>query len=148
MKVNRTSRHQSKVESFSHFVWATQYRRALLVGEWEEAAHRCIRAEVMKLGGEVLALNGMPDHVHLLVRLPATVSIAQFANQIKGVSSALLNDLRAENTELFRWQGGYACFSLSRSHLSRVMAYIDNQKHHHANDRIWPEWEEVGKTQP
>jgi putative transposase len=146
VKVSTKSRHQSKVESFSHFVWATKHRQPLLVGEWEQATYRCIRAEVARLGGEVLALNGMPDHVHLLVRLPATVSIAQFANQIKGVSSALLNDLRAESDELFRWQGGYACFSLSRSHLSRVIAYIDNQKHHHASDKVWPEWEEVEKA--
>jgi REP element-mobilizing transposase RayT len=87
----------------------------------------------------------MPDHVHLLIRLPATVSLAQVANQVKGVSSALLNDLRESGSEVFRWQSGYACFTLSRSHLSRVTAYIDNQKRHHANNKTWPEWEEVEK---
>jgi putative transposase len=101
----------------------------------------------MRLGCDILALNGMPDHVHVVVKLHASVSYSQFANQIKGVSSALLNDLREENTEIFRWQSGYASFSLSRSHLSRVVAYVDNQKKHHANQKIWPEWEEVEKRQ-
>lgn len=87
----------------------------------------------------------MPDHVHVVARLHASVSCSQFANQVKGVSSALLNDLRTKGSELFRWQSGYASFSLSRSHLSRVIAYVDNQKTHHADQKTWPEWEEVEK---
>ena len=146
MNENEKRRHQSKVESYSHFVWATYQRQKVLTGEWEEAAHRCMRAEAARLGCKILALDGMPDHVHVVVRLHASVSCSKFANQVKGVSSALLNDLCSEETEIFRWQSGYASFSLSRSHLNRVVAYVDNQKIHHSNQDLWPEWEEVEET--
>ena len=125
VNIKERSRHQSKVENFFHLVWATRWRQQHLSGEWERAAHRCLRAEASKLG--------------------ATISVAQFVNQIKGTSSALLNDLRDESDDVFRWQGGYACFSLSRSHLSRVVAYVDGQKLHHAHDKTWPQWEETEK---
>ena len=134
-------RPQSHVENYHHFVWATHRRQPLLSPDWERAVYRCIQAEVTQLQSKVLALNGMPDHVHLVVRLHSTVTCARLANQVKGVSSRLLNTLRDEFSEPFRWQDGYACFSLSRSHLPRVIAYVEGQKGHHANDKTWPQWE-------
>lgn len=141
-------RRQSRVEVFLHLIWATEGRAARLTPEWEEPAYRSIRAEAERLRCSVLALNGMPDHVHLIVRAPASLSPAALAKQVKGVSSALLNDLRPEFGDPFHWQKGYACFSLGRNQVPTVTAYVDRQKRHHAANTIWPQWEQTDEPAP
>ena len=90
----------------------------------------------------MLAIGGMPDHVHLAVRVPATVAPFKLMNQVKGVSSALVRK-QLLSGELFGWQDGYAVFSFSRSHRERVVAYIRCQERHHATGELWKEWEQI-----
>jgi REP element-mobilizing transposase RayT len=88
------------------------------------------------MGCTVIAINGMPDHVHVLLRVPARHSPASVANQLKGASSRLV----ARNftgCEHFAWQEGYGVFSLSRNELDRVTGYIRRQKEHHAAGKVW-----------
>ncbi|MBV9470626.1 MAG: IS200/IS605 family transposase [Abitibacteriaceae bacterium] len=133
---------RSKAEVYLHLVWSTAHRKQWLTPEIEREVHRCIQHEACRLGCVVLGLNGMPDHVHLVVQVPTTVSIAHLVKQIKGVSSTFIND-HLEVEELFRWQEHYAVFSLSRSHLNRVVAYVKHQKQQHAVGRVWAAWEET-----
>jgi REP element-mobilizing transposase RayT len=84
----------------------------------------------------------MPDHIHLLVRVPTTLAIATLMKQIKGVSSAMVNALQPHRC-VFRWQEGYAVFSVCPSHLETVTEYIRGQKQHHAEGRLNSDWEEV-----
>ncbi len=102
--------------------------------------YRCIQSQAQKLGCTVLALNGMPDHVHLLVRMPSTVSMEQLMHQVKGFSSRVINQ-DCGIGEALHWQEGSAAFSLSRSHIAPAAAYIKNQKQHHADNDVWSEWE-------
>lgn len=62
---------QSKIEIYLHFVWATLGRNPFITTEIEREIYRCIENEARQMGCEILALNGMPDHVHLLVKIPA-----------------------------------------------------------------------------
>ncbi|MDQ2686282.1 MAG: IS200/IS605 family transposase [Armatimonadota bacterium] len=96
-------RRRSKVETYYHIVWATRGREERLTPEIERRVHRCVTGEVERLRCLVLALDGMPDHVHLVVRAPGNVCPAALAKQVKGVSSAMLNDGRGLSDELFRW---------------------------------------------
>jgi REP element-mobilizing transposase RayT len=109
------TRRRSKVEVYLHLVWATEGRADRVTQEFEEAVYRCIRNEAARLRCSVLALNGMPDHVHLVVRSAGSGQSRRFSKAGQGVSSALINDLRPEFSELFRWQPGYGCFSLGRN---------------------------------
>ena len=136
-------RRQSKVEVHYHLVWATKNRQHWLEGAKERLVYSVIRQEAEEVGCVVLALNGMPDHVHLVVRTRSMVSPAALAKQVKGVSSTCLNEARLLGDTLFRWQDGYACFSLSRSHVARVVAYVERQKEHHKAHALWAEWEET-----
>jgi REP element-mobilizing transposase RayT len=129
---------------FFHVVWATHRRQPLLTPERERAVHRCIESEARKLCCDVLAIGGMPDHVHLAVSTPTTLAVAQLMKQVKGVSSAFANRLQ-DQTGAFRWQEGFAVFTVSRSHVTRVVSYIKNQKRRHETSRLWPEWEETGE---
>lgn len=133
---------RSKVELFAHLVWATHGRQPFVSLEIEREIYGCIRGEVMRLKCEVLALNGMPDHVHLVVKLHSMTAVARLAQAIKGVSSQMANDeLGFEGT--FDWQDHYAAFSVSRSHLKRVIGYVDRQKERHQAGRLWAQWEET-----
>ncbi len=133
---------RSKSEIYFHFVWATWKRRPWIASAFERELYRCIQDQVQKQSGVVLALNGMPDHVHLIAKVPATLMPSHLMKQIKGVSSVFVNE-RFEVEEHFRWQEGYAVFSLSRSHVTRAVKYVQCQKHHHANGSLWPQWEET-----
>jgi putative transposase len=131
---------RNKLALFVHIVWATWDRLPLLTPEVERAVHRCVAGEVIELKGEVLALNGMPDHVHLVVRLPATISIADLVKQVKGGSSRFVNE-SFKPDGLFRWQGSYGAFTVGLSELDRVVEYVKHQKQHHASAELWPEYE-------
>lgn len=135
----------NRVEVALHLVWTTFERRPLVTADIERAVYRCIEHEARKLKCEVLAINGMPDHVHLAVLFPTTTTIAHLVKQAKGVSSAFARDQLGPDT-FFRWHEGYGVFAFSRSHRQRVIAYIENQKRHHASDKLWPDWEEPNAT--
>ena len=131
---------QSHVEIYLHFVWATRHRAPLVTGAVAKQIYACILEQSRTLRCENLAIGGMPDHLHLAVRLPATVAAAKLMHQVKGVSSAFARDV-ALGGETFGWQDGYGVFSFSRSHRSKVVAYIQNQHRHHAEQTTWAEWE-------
>ncbi len=133
---------RSKAEIYLHLVWATHGRQPLVTSEIERRVYKCIEAEAQQLDCQVLAIGGMPDHVHLAVKLPTKLSAAKLMQQVKGVSSAFINDLRNQ-TGAFRWQENYAAFSISRPHVQKVVAYINNQKRHHAEGTTWHYLEET-----
>ena len=120
---------------YLHLVWSTWNRAPLLTPVVYETVERCIRAECVKLGVDVVAFGGVCDHVHLFVRLPTTVSVAQLIKQVKGSSSHLASRrLRAT----FKWQGGYGAFTVSPRHVPQVREYVLNQERHHAEGSIHP----------
>ena len=79
---------QSNTRFFYHFNWATYRRAAMITKAIERPLYRCIETQVINAKGTVLAVNGMPDHVHLVVQHPATVAPATLMQSVKGVSSA------------------------------------------------------------
>ena len=121
-----------------HLVWATWNRAPLLTPRMRDAVDRCIRAECVKLGVEVIAFNGMADHVHLLVRIPTTVSVSELVRQVKGTSSHMLGQ---RMRVAFKWQSAYGAFTLSTSHVPRVRDYVLNQQQHHADGSVHPSLE-------
>jgi REP element-mobilizing transposase RayT len=88
-----------------------------------------------------LALNGMSDHVHLVVSFPTTITIANLVKQVKGVSSHFVNETLRPEAQ-FKWQGGYGAFTVSRWDLPKIIKYVKRQKEHHAEDDLWLELEE------
>ncbi len=85
---------------------------------------------VNSIGGISIVVGGMPDHIHLLASLPASMSIADFVRTVKSKSSKWIKTLD-ESYSLFAWQNGYGAFSVSPSLLPRTREYILNQTEHH-----------------
>jgi putative transposase len=132
---------------YLHCVWATWDRLPLMTPEVEDVTFAAIHAKCRELNCKPLALGGMPDHVHLLVRFPTTISVADLVKGLKGSTSHLQTQLVARDT-FFKWQGGYGAFTVSPGLIPSVKAYINNQKRHHAEDSLWAEWEQTHLPDP
>jgi putative transposase len=130
---------------FVHLVWATWDRVPILDRELLAVVERSVLHECRRLKAEVIAFGGVADHVHLLVRLPTSVSVAEIVKQAKGASSHLVNHrLRVP----FKWQGGYGAFTVSHSMVPRVRDYVLNQEHHHHYGTTVPTAELAVATSP
>jgi putative transposase len=98
----------------------------------EKVIFEAIVAKSKALGGTVYAVNGIADHVHVAVSFPPTVSGAGWLRQVKGLSAHNVNDLFPNSDSHFRWQRGYGLLTFGKRNLDTVVAYIENQKSHHA----------------
>ena len=110
-----------------HLVFSTKNRENLIASEtqarlWPYMAGICKNHDML-----TFAIGGMADHVHLLFRLPPTLSLVRAVTLIKSNSSKWMN----EHERRFAWQEGYGAFSVSSSNVSRVIRYIDGQEAHH-----------------
>jgi REP element-mobilizing transposase RayT len=139
---------RSRTEIYIHAVWSTHRRQPFITCDLERAVHRIMREQVEHLGASVVAIGGMPDHVHMLVRMPAKIDLSHLVQQVKGVSSfEIRRNLPMSKT--FRWQSGFGAFSVSRSHVKRVADYLHAQPERHHTGTTWPEWEETSEpSQP
>ena len=127
---------RSRLDVYAHFVWSTKRREGGLSPDLEGPVYRCMCAEAVRLDCKVMAVGGVEDHVHLLLALPATTSLARLMQRVKGVSSTLARNLSAGRFP--GWQDNYAAISVSPRHVRRVERYIANQKAHHAANTTWP----------
>lgn len=120
----------SYTQNFYHAVFSTRHRANLISPELEERLFPFIGGILRDLRCTLLAINGMPDHVHLLIRYPANLSHSDMLRHIKGRSSKWINEIFGRAGR-FEWQEGYGGFTVSKSSVRDVEAYIAAQKTHH-----------------
>ena len=128
-------------EACHHFVWTTKVREPMIVPLIESLLHTHIHQKSSEMRAFVYALNGMPDHVHLVCSIPASVAVSEFIKNIKGSSSHYVNH-HALNLPL-AWQPGYGHLTFAKHDLPRIVAYVEGQKAHHAQNRLSPTMERV-----
>ncbi len=127
---------------YIHCVWATWDRLPLITPQIEQQVYTAIVAKCHELKCEVIAIGGMPDHIHVLIRLHTTVAVAVLLKEVKGASSHLVTH-RVTPELFFKWQGAYGAFTVSKDGVPTVKAYVDRQKEHHAQNDLWAEWEQT-----
>ena len=132
---------RNKLRVLIHFVWATQDRRPLITAEIERRLHRYLTSVCRQHGCPVVAIGGMPDHIHLLVSLSNTMTLSELMKEIKGSSSRFFSE-QLNPDGWFAWQPNYGAFSVSPADKEKVMAYILHQKQHHADGALWKSAEE------
>jgi putative transposase len=123
------------VKLYAHLMWATWDRRPLITPNLEPRIYGCIVAEADRMAAQVIAIGGVEDHIHVLLRYPATVSISVITKQLKGVSSHLVRQEIAPGC-CFKWQGGYGAFSVADRDVESVRRYVHLQKEHHHIGRL------------
>ncbi len=106
--------------NFVHCVFSTKGRRDLIPAELQERLYAYLTGIADNLGFKILAAGGISNHVHLLIRLPPALSLAEAMQKLKANSSRWLG----ENGVQFEWQKGYGAFSVSPSLLKTVQEYI------------------------
>ena len=112
-------------------VFAVEGRQSLISPERQEDVNKYITGIVKNKGSKMIAVNGMPDHLHILVGLNPAQAISDLVRDIKSDTNVWINKKRWIKGR-FSWQEGYGAFSYSRSHLDRVVKYVLNQAQHHA----------------
>ncbi len=113
-----------------HIVFAVKYREKLIDPSWEEKLHKYISGIVSLKNQKLLAINGMPDHIHIFISVVPSCLISDLVREIKKSSTQYVNS-NGFCHKNFRWQEGYAVFSHHRNSTSKVVNYILNQKTHH-----------------
>lgn len=110
-----------------HIVFATKERAPLITDALRPRLHEYLGGIARNLGGTALEINGVEDHVHLLVILPPTIAVSEFMSKLKANSSAWAK----KRNEYFAWQSRYGAFTVSESQVERVRNYIRAQEEHH-----------------
>ena len=111
--------------NFVHCVFSTKQRRPLIVAPGK--LWNYLRGIGRNIGVNVVAVGGTNNHVHLLLAVPSTCTVARIMRDLKANSSRHLNEQEGG----FAWQDGYGAISVSPSQLQRVVAYIEHQEEHH-----------------
>jgi putative transposase len=125
-----------------HLVFSTKHRAPTITLEMAPRLYEYLGGIVRKEGGQLLTVGGMPDHVHLLVRLGATRAISDVLRAIKAGSSGWVHDTFTTAAG-FGWQTGYGAFTVSRSNLDAVRQYIEHQEEHHRTRTFQEEFLEL-----
>ena len=127
---------------YIHCVFAVKFREAVLNPEWDKRLRLYITAIVQNNGHKMHAINTMPDHLHMFIGLNPAQSLSKLMQLVKGDSSEWVNKERL-TTKKFHWQSGYGAFSHSKSQISRVAGYIENQQKHHAKKAFLDEYRKM-----
>lgn len=121
----------SYVSSYFHCVFSTKERRPLIPPSLSERLWPFLGGIARSNEMKAIEIGGMPDHVHILLSLPSTVSVAKALQLIKGGSSKWVHETFPEH-RLFGWQAKYGAFAVSVSLLEKTAEYIKNQQQHHS----------------
>ena len=113
-----------------HVIFSTKDRLPQISRDLKPHLFPYMGGIVRQIGGTALAINGMPDHVHVLLTLPPTLPLADVIRTVKANSTRWVHQKWAEHDK-FAWQTGYGAFSVSQSGVPDVSKYIAEQEEHH-----------------
>lgn len=115
---------------YIQIVFAVKNRNALINFEWDERLYQYITGIVQNKGQKMIAINGMPDHIHIFIGIKPSCLLSDLVREIKKASNQFINENQFSKYK-FEWQEGYGAFSYSHSHIDSVAKYVLNQKEHH-----------------
>lgn len=125
-------------------VFSVKNRESRIDDSWKDELYKYMTGIIQNHEHKVLAINGMPDHLHIFIGIRPSQSLSNLVQDIKGDSSKWVNQKRFLKRR-FSWQEGYGAFSYSRSHVEKVINYIRNQQIHHRKKSFSDEYIEILK---
>lgn len=129
---------------YIHTVFAVRGRLNLIQNENKDELYKYITGIIRNNKQKLIAINGMPDHIHILIGLKPTMCLSDLVRDIKANSSKFINEKKWFDGR-FEWQKGFGAFSYSQSQLDRVINYIKNQESHHKKKSFREEYEDFLK---
>ncbi|MEO3404579.1 IS200/IS605 family transposase [Mucilaginibacter sp. CAU 1740] len=127
---------------YTHIVFAVKYRASLISDVWAERLRNYIIAIIQNHGHKLIAINNMPDHMHLLIGLNPNQALSDLVRIVKSDSSEWINKEKLTKGR-FQWQEGYGGFTHSRSQVDKVVNYILNQQQHHSKKSFSQEFQQI-----
>jgi len=124
-----------------HIIFSTLHRRPVFDADIISRFHEYMGGAIRTEGAVPLKVGGVEDHVHLLVGIPSTMAVADLVREIKKTTTKFVRDDIAIKD--FRWQEGYAAFTVSHERCGNVDRYIDRQAAHHRKKSFLEEIEEL-----
>ena len=115
---------------YVQIVFAVKGRQNLISNKWKDELYKYITGIVTNENQKLISINGMPDHIHILIGIKPNKALSDLVRDIKANSSRFINEKRWINGK-FEWQSGFGAFTYSHSHLANVINYIQNQEEHH-----------------
>jgi REP element-mobilizing transposase RayT len=128
---------------YIHVVFAVKGRENL-IQKWKDELYKYICGIINNHHQKVYAINGMADHIHLLISIKPDCMLSDLIRDIKASSTKWIN-AKCFVRGKFQWQEGFGAFSCSQSQLDAVIAYIDNQEKHHSTTSFKQEYIELLK---
>ena len=123
-------------------IFAVEGRQSLIAPERNDELQKYITGIVSGQRHKMIAINNMPDHLHLVVGLRPDEALSDLVRDIKANSSKFINE-KHWVLGRFSWQEGFGAFSYSRSQLNVVIRYIENQQKHHAKQSFGDEYRKL-----
>lgn len=114
----------------------------MIENSWKDRLYQYITGIIQKNGHKLIAINGMPDHLHILFGLKPTQSLSDLLQDVKGDSSKWINKNRLSKNR-FYWQPGFGAFSHSISQIPVITRYIENQENHHRKKTFMQEYRQI-----
>lgn len=124
-----------------HFIFAVKDRDTVIHPNWKQKLYSYIAGIIQNNDHKLLAINGMSDHIHILIGIRPSQSISDLIKDIKANSSKWINSNKYVKGK-FEWQEGYGAFSYSKSQISNVITYIENQEKRHQSKSFKDEYQE------
>jgi len=126
--VSLSAMPQALSSIYLHAVFSTKARQPRLNSqELRQDVHAYIGGVSRRLGCDPIAIGGVEDHIHLLVRFGKTISVSDWIKEVKRVSSVYVKDRQPG----FSWQAGYGVFAVNQAGLDAAATYVRNQEEHH-----------------
>mgnify|MGYP006296195061 FL=1 len=124
---------------YTHLIFAVKSRDCFIQNDWNKELQQYISGISDNLKCQMLAINNMPDHLHMFVSRHPTVSESVLAQKVKNNSSRWINQKKLLRN-VFSWQSGYGAFTYSRSQIPYVCKYIEKQQIHHQKTTFQQEY--------
>jgi REP element-mobilizing transposase RayT len=124
-------------------VFVTKHREPLICEDLERKLHAFLWNKVEELKEQPLMINGMPDQIHVLLKMSPTQNISKLVKDLKGSSSRFMKNAKESQGQCFEWSRGYGAFTVSKKDVDMIAGYIKNHKSHHQKGTIDVAFEDV-----
>ena len=129
---------------YIQIVFTVKNRKGLIDFSWEDQLYKYITGIITNKGQKLLAINGMPDHIHIFIGMKPSCCLVDLVREIKKSTNLWIKEMAFTKFK-FEWQSGYGAFSYSQTSVNKVIAYIQNQKRHHQKKSFKKEYKKLLK---
>jgi len=124
---------------YVHYVFAVQNRLCLINNNWQEKLYKYMTGIIDQQGHKLYMINGMSDHIHILISMNPKQAPSDLMYHLKRSSSLWVNQNKLAVGK-FSWQEGFGAFSLGKSQLPVIIKYIEEQQEHHKKKSFTDEY--------